>query len=115
MKEKFGPCIEKKCAVCCNPVKVESFFPEDEIPVNEKGEKIWEYQGILASEKTPDGIKLKAYKCKNFDEETGLCKNYKNRPMICRETTCIDEKSKESTDKQYKKFIKNKFILIKEK
>ncbi|MCX6743558.1 MAG: YkgJ family cysteine cluster protein [Candidatus Parcubacteria bacterium] len=104
-------CINKKCSECCDPIKVSRFFSEDKIPINEKGEKIWEYRGLLASAEVPDGIKLKAYKCKNFDKETGLCKDYEKRPKICRETICDEENIKNSGTSQ-KASDNNKYIQI---
>jgi len=112
MKEKYGPCFEKKCSWCCNPVKVHRFFPESKIPTNKKGEKIWEPDGLLATE-CVDGEKLEAYKCKNYNKKTGLCKEYEDRPDICRNTSCVDEKSDESIDEQHNKMVKQKFIPIK--
>lgn len=41
MSEKFGPCLDKKCSWCCDPVKVPKSFPDERIPVNGDGEKIW--------------------------------------------------------------------------
>jgi len=111
MKDNFRPCLDENCSDCCNPVKVDRFFPENKVPIDEKGERIWEYQGLLTLAETPDGIKLKAYKCKNFDEKTGLCKDYENRPQICKDTVCDEEKFREIRDKQ-KDQNKNKFIFI---
>ena len=42
MENKPGPCLEKSCSFCCNPVKVARFFPEKRIPVDKNGKKIWE-------------------------------------------------------------------------
>ena len=38
---KFGPCVDKNCSYCCDPVKVSRFFPDDKIPTDLNGEKIW--------------------------------------------------------------------------
>ena len=96
MKEKFGPCIEKHCSWCCDPVKVPKDFPNDKIPANEKGEKIWiDRNEIIAPEETWEKEKIKTFDCINYNKETGLCDNYEKRPDICRATSCIDESSKE--------------------
>jgi len=111
MKENFRPCLDKKYSDCCDPVKVSRFFPEDKVPVNEKGEKLWEYQGLLTSAEIPDGMKLKAYKCKSFDKETGLCRDYKKRPQICKDTVCDEEKFQKSGD-ELEDHDNNKYISI---
>jgi len=40
-KERKGPCLDKKCSECCNPVKVGRFFPEDKIPKDKDGQPLW--------------------------------------------------------------------------
>ncbi len=111
MNNKFGPCLEKNCSWCCNPVKVARFFPEDKIPTDKNGEKIWQKRKeLLIPEDQIDTARLETYDCVNFNKETGRCRDYENRPEICKNTSCIDEKSNESIDKQYKKFINQKFI-----
>lgn len=109
-----GPCIKKECSFCCDPVKVGRFFPEDKIPANEQGEKIWkERTELLIPEDEIDETRLKSYDCINLDKLTGKCKEYKKRPPICRRASCIRRNSKESVDKQYEKTTKRKFIVIK--
>jgi len=117
-KESFnnpGPCIEKKCSVCCNPVKVHRFFSEDKIPVNKNKEKIWKKrEELLMPEEEIDITKLETYDCMNFDKSTGRCLDYDNRPKICRRVSCVDKNSTESINDQYKKLAKKKFIAIKD-
>ena len=48
----------------------------------------------------------------NFDKETRLCKDYENRPNICRNTSCINN-SEKSIDEQYSELVDTKFIKIK--
>lgn len=109
-----GPCLEKKCSFCCNPVKVGRFFPEDKIPVNENGERIWKKRTeLLVPEDEIDMTRLKSYDCINLDKSTSKCRDYEKRPPICRKTSCIEQNSKESIDDQYKKKTKRKFIVIK--
>ena len=44
--------------------------------------------GRYARESCPDGYKLDFYSCKEFDEQRGKCKDYENRPDICKNTRC---------------------------
>lgn len=115
-----GPCLEKGCAWCCDPVKIGLRKRADpsviKIPKNEKGEEIWKKKDeILVPEKHPETERVHTYDCINFDEKTGLCKDYENRPDICRGTSCIDEKSEKSIDEQHKELSETKFFKIKGK
>lgn len=113
MKEKKAPCIKKNCSFCCDPVKISRFSPNNLIPRNQDSNLLWDFKGFLSPSDVVDGVKLKAYECKNFDKKSGLCKDYEKRPNICKNTTCIDESSKETDDKQHEKFTREKFISIK--
>lgn len=114
MIEKLGPCLEKNCSWCCNPVKVIKFFPENKIPVNKEGKKIWQKRNeILIPENQIDTTRIDTYNCDNFDSQTGQCKDYTNRPEICKNTSCINDKSDKNTDEQHKRFINQKYISIK--
>jgi len=109
-----GPCIEKKCSFCCNPVKVARFFPEDKIPTNEKGEKIWkERSELLIPEDEIDRTRLKSYDCINLDKSTGKCRDYEKRSPICKRASCVNPDSEKSINEQHKKMTKRKFIVIK--
>jgi len=112
-KIKKGPCIDKNCSYCCDPVKVSSFFPERLIPKDSTGKVLWKEKGFLTSAGVVDGLKLKSYECLNFDKKSGLCKDYDNRPDICKNSSCIDENSDKSIDEQHKKMVEEKFIAIK--
>lgn len=114
-KEKFGPCIEKKCSFCCNPVKTDRFFPDEKIPKDKNDKPIWEDEGLAVKTECVDGEKFKVFKCKKFNKETGLCDDYENRPDICKESSCINEKSNKSQEDQYKKMSKTEFTYIKPK
>lgn len=104
LKDNPGPCLEKKCSFCCDPVKVDRFFPEGKIPINENGEKIWKERAeILIPEDEIDATRLVAYDCINLDKTTGRCQDYEKRPLICKKTSCIKQDSKESIDEQHKK------------
>lgn len=114
-KEKFGPCEEKNCSYCCDPVKVPQGFLEEKIPVDKKGEKIWKkIDKLLIPESCPDTDVLKIYKCINYNKKTGKCMDYENRPKICRNTTCIDNNSKESIDEQHKNVASEEFFEVKQ-
>ena len=109
-----GPCLEKKCSFCCDPVRVDRFFPEEKIPINKKGERIWkEREEILIPEDEIDRTRLKSYDCMNLDRATGRCRDYEKRPLICRRASCIKQDSEESIDEQHKKMTKRRFIVIK--
>lgn len=111
--DKPGPCLDKKCSWCCDPIKVHRFFPDENIPTNKKGEKIWkERPGLLIPEEHIDTVRLKTFDCVNLDKGTGICKDYEGRPDICKNTSCVDPDSKESVDKQHAKHTSEKFIQI---
>lgn len=113
MENKQAPCSEKKCSVCCDPVKVHRFFPEEKIPLDKNGEKIWvQRKGLLAPLSHIDTERLKTFDCKKFDKSTRQCVDYDNRPDICRNTSCIHYDSGESVDDQHKKFIEEEFVTI---
>ncbi|MFH0804557.1 MAG: YkgJ family cysteine cluster protein [Candidatus Zambryskibacteria bacterium] len=113
MGEKFGPCLEKNCSVCCNPVKIARFLPEEEIPKGTDGNNLWQKRKeLLMPDNKPGEIKLETYDCKNFNHENGLCRDYENRPDICRGSGCVDPNIKESEEEQFKKLSEQKFIKI---
>jgi len=113
MPEKFGPCIEKGCCWCCQPVKVDKILAESELPKVKEGKVIWKKRDeVLIPENDIEHGRVKTYDCKHFDETTGKCKIYEDRPDICKNTTCIDEKSEKSVDEQHRKVTEQKFIKI---
>lgn len=77
-------CLTHGCSECCNPVKIDSkYIIGDDHP-------FFVFSGeILIPEKHPESIRLKTYTCKFFDQEKGVCKDYKNRPSICKNTICV--------------------------
>ncbi|MCX6731833.1 MAG: YkgJ family cysteine cluster protein [Candidatus Parcubacteria bacterium] len=114
MKEKIGPCIDKNCSICCNPVKVRRFFPKEMIPGDTKGNKLWQKRReLLIPESQSEEVKIETYDCKNFDQKTGLCKDYEHRPDIRRKSGCVDINSSVPANEQFKKIQKRKFITIK--
>ncbi len=113
IKHKEGPCLDKKCSWCCDPIRVKRSFPNDKIPRDKDGKKIWiDREEIQIPESHPDTVKLKTFDCVNLDNETGECKDYQHRPEICKNSGCINEASSESIDQQHKKTINEKFISI---
>lgn len=83
MSEKNeNPCLKFDCSECCNPVKLRKGVNK-ELPsrFHARGE-------ILAPESSYETTKLESFDCDNFDQATGLCKDYENRPKICQETKC---------------------------
>lgn len=114
MSEKFSPCLEKDCSFCCNPVKVKSGFPEDKIPIDENGEKIWNRRDeIYVPETETEKIRLETFDCVKYDKETGKCMVYEKRPDICRQTSCVQEDSEKTVDEQHKRTLEEKFIVTK--
>lgn len=118
--DKHGPCLDRQCSWCCNPVKISmrkgvnpSVIP---IPKNEKGEELFKKRDeVLVPENHPDTARVHTFDCINFDSKTGLCKDYENRPDICRNTSCINEQSEKSMDEQRKDLTETKFGKIDKK
>ena len=67
---------------------------------------------VLLPEEKIETSKVFTYDCKNFDKDSGLCNDYENRPEICRNSTCIDPKSKVDVDEHHKNVTEQKFIKI---
>lgn len=112
-ENKHAPCLDKKCSHCCNPVKVLRRFPEDKIFVDNNGKKIWNKRDeILIPESHIETVKLDAFDCVNYESKTGLCKDYENRPDICRNSSCIHEDSDLTQDEQQKRMAEEKFIVL---
>ncbi len=108
------PCIEKNCSWCCNPVKIIKFTLK-ELPKDKYGKDL---RTLIEEERIPkdkpDGVRLQIYECLLLDKNTELCKDYKNRPEICKNSSCINKDSNKSKEEQHKasinsKFYKNKF------
>lgn len=76
-------CLLYDCHVCCNPVKIDSRQLISSIP-----NCFVELENILVPIAHPDTIRLKTYRCLNFNQKTGLCNDYDNRPKICVNTKC---------------------------
>ena len=113
IKEKHGPCTDKNCSECCNPVKTKRFMPPELIPKDKDGNDLWKKRRELLVPVDNPEEKLETYDCKNFDRKTGKCLDYENRPNICRGSGCIDPDSSESKENQFKKLSEKKFFKIK--
>lgn len=117
MENKEGPCLDKNCSWCCNPVKIgfnQRVGCSGETPKDKNGKDVWEETGeILIPESHPETVAIKVFKCVNYDKDAGRCKDYENRPDTCRNTSCIDLESKKSIDEQHKKMINEQFFKIK--
>lgn len=114
INERKLPCADGTCSWCCNPVKVDESFPEENIPKDEAGKKLWTpRKEVLIPESESDTTRLKTYDCKNFDKASGHCSNYANRPEICKSTKCIDWDSVFDADEQHQKIVGQKFFVDK--
>ncbi len=110
IKNKNAPCLEKGCSFCCNPVAIDERqiknIGEENLPADKNGDSLFSSRKeILYSKKNPDSTKFMTFNCKNFDSNTGLCRDYENRPDLCRNTSCINVDSVKSVDEQRKDFI----------
>ncbi|MFH1142582.1 MAG: YkgJ family cysteine cluster protein [Candidatus Uhrbacteria bacterium] len=116
MSDKEKVCLNHMCSECCNPVKMKQGFKAhqgtklNELPFEERDD-------LLIPETEIDTTRLESFDCKLFDEKTGQCKDYKNRPKICRQTECkAFETNNEQEQKEIIAKIKNeKFICQKRK
>lgn len=113
MPERTGPCREKNCSDCCDPVKVSRFFPADKIPKDAEGRPLWEKREETLVPEHDQGTKLEAYDCRNLNSETGECIDYANRPEICKKSGCVDPESGEAIEEQHRRIIEQKFTKIK--
>ena len=90
-------CLLHQCSACCNPIKIDyrkMICSEiDKYPFIDLEE-------IFIPEDHAETVRLKTYYCTRFNQETGLCSDYLNRPLICRNTNCFafetDDKKKQS-------------------
>jgi len=114
IKERTGPCLEKNCSECCDPVKTKRFMPPEMMPKDKDGNDLWsKRKELLVPADNPDGEKIETYDCKNLDPKTGKCLDYENRPDICKKSGCVDPDSPESQETQFKRSSDRKFIKIK--
>ncbi len=111
MSKQTNICLRYGCSACCNPVKIRSL-----VIINTKDERLpfVDLSMIYAPKMHPDSVKLKTYKCKFFNEETGLCVDYNGRPNICRNTQCsaFDTDNEDEIAKIIENIKKEEFIKI---
>lgn len=111
---RHGPCKDKNCSFCCDPVAISHQtiinLGENKLPKDKKGDPLFiNLKKFIYLKNESERSKLQTFECKNFDKETGLCKDYENRPNICRNTSCVNSNEKIKTEEdQYNEF-KNKF------
>ena len=100
--EKFGPCQDKSCGHCCDPVKID-IKSQGNTPTDKNGKDIFiQKEEILAPEMTIEKTRLKTYVCINYDSVNKVCLDYENRPDICKSSTCITDENGD-IDSQHKK------------
>lgn len=78
-------CLELGCSECCNPVKVNV----SRVFCLGTADPFLRMECILVPERHHETIRLAAYRCKNFNSSSGLCRDYDNRPEVCRNTRCL--------------------------
>ena len=113
---KENICLKYKCSKCCSPVKMRKGFKAARpnvlasLPLVDRNET-W------IPETSPDTTRLETYDCMNFDPETGLCKDYENRPDICRNTECraFNLDTEEDQQETVNKIKNEKFYICKRK
>ena len=111
MEYIYKPCLDKNCGHCCNPVRVD-VKEQGEPPKDKNGKTIFISRNeILVPETHPDTVRLKTYDCINFDQESKICLDRKNRPDLCRRSSCIHDINGD-IDAQYRKTVDEKFIVI---
>lgn len=114
---KPGPCLDKNCSWCCDPVKIGSTkgrgFSDFNKPKDKNGNDIWKDTGeTWIPESQPDSVRVMTFNCINHDKENNRCKDYENRPDICRKTSCVEEECDKSIDEQHKELVNEKFFKI---
>ncbi len=110
-----GPCIDKNCSWCCDPVKLDANKVVNgmQLPKDKDGIDLWKRRDeVFVSKTQPDTSKVLTFDCKNLNKENGECLDYDNRPEICRNSTCINPDSNLSEDEQHKIIIEQEFIKI---
>lgn len=70
---------------------------------------------LWVSEQHPDTVKLETFDCQLYDEQSGKCRDYGNRPDVCKKTTCgaFDTDEEEQQRQAIDEVRKEKFIICK--
>jgi Fe-S-cluster containining protein len=87
-------------------------MPEDKMPKDEAGNPLWTKRKEVLVPEDQEHTKLETYDCKNLDTKTGECRDYENRPEICKNSGCVNPELQESLEEQHKKMKEKKFIKI---
>lgn len=117
-ENKYWPCKEKNCWWCCDPVKI-SFRkwcdPSNiTVPKDKNNNPLWiAKEEIWVPETNIDTTRIQIYQCILYDKDKKVCKDHENRPNICRNTSCVDQRSHNTIDEQHKKLTETNFIKIK--
>lgn len=117
IENNYWPCKDKNCWWCCDPVKIwfRKWYDPSQIPVpkDNNWNPLWiSKEEIWVDEKNIDTKRIQIYECLLYNKENNNCKDYKNRPDICRNTSCIDKNSTTTIDNQQQKAIQTIFIKI---
>ena len=108
---KHGPCLDKNCGFCCDPVRV-SAKAQGQPPTDKKGKVIFrDRYEVFAPLNRIDTERIKTYDCVNFDSVTKKCFDHENRPDLCRNSSCITDTSAD-IDEQHAKTIEETFVPI---
>lgn len=78
-------CLKYGCSDCCSPVKLRGYAV---VELEKIGKPFVNTGEIYIPESRPDTVRLRTFKCLNFNEKSGRCLDYENRPEICRNTKC---------------------------
>lgn len=85
------------------------------VPKDTMGNPLRIPKRIVANPKTDiDTRRIQIYECLLYDKDRKICKDYENRPDICRTTSCLDDDSQETIDEQHKKKTQIDFIKTEE-
>lgn len=91
-------------------------FSDEKIPKDKDGNQIWkDRKEIVTPSNETERVRLKTFDCELLDSDTGRCKDYENRPEICRHTSCIDMGSSKRSDEQHQEAVEKEFLVLKDK
>lgn len=116
MENNHGPCLDKNCSWCCNPVKINQKVVsagDFEIPKDKDGNYLWKKRDeVLAPLGSFETTRIQTFDCKNFDRKNGKCLDYENRPEVCKNTSCIKDKTGD-IDEQHKAVVDAPLFRVK--
>lgn len=105
-------CLKHGCSDCCSPVKLRGYAV---IELEKIGKPFVDMREIHIPESRPDTVRLRTFKCLNFNDKTGRCLDYDNRPEICRNTKCgaFYTTDKEQQEKIVSRYKNERFMVLK--